>query len=235
MYPVGVDRRRLSRACDELHMRWTERVIAAHKRDLSKRAPDRRGELIARWEHSRIGDSPEPAVEKALELVEDGNANERELGFYVLMDLALGEPSLCAHVSELARNRSARVRGGLAYHLSRSFPLEFQSTVYGTLLRDKAPSVRVQSITRIGMISFKALLPELHALRVTERNRKVIQALEYWIPLLEVGFRVDASPTPGMLEVTALTGNGIAFRSVEATDPRDPKILRAVQELRSRP
>ena len=103
------------------------------------------------------------------------------------------------------------------------------------LVRDKAASVRVQTIKRIGMIYFKALLPELRALRATERDDTVIQALDYWIPLLEVGHRVEPSPTPGMLEVTALTGNGIASTCVKTTDPHDPQILRVVEELRSRP
>jgi hypothetical protein len=216
-------------------MRWTERIILAHKEGLSKRPPDRRGELITHWERSRSGDSPEPAVEKGLELVTDGNANEVELGFYALMDLALTEPSLRAHVSQLAHHRSAAVRSRLAFHLSRSFPPEFQTAVYGTLLRDKAASVRVQTITRIGMTYFTALLPELHALRATERNAKVIEALDYWAPLLETGYRVEPSQTPGMLLVTALTGNGIASQNVQTMDPNNPLILRAVEELRNRP
>jgi hypothetical protein len=216
-------------------MRWTERVIAAHKRGLSERPPDRRGELIARWERSRSGGDPEAAAQTALELVADGNANEKELGFYVLMDLALTKRSLGAHVSQLANHRSAAVRRGLAFHLSRELPPEFQKGVYAALLRDKAASVRVQTITSIGMIYFKDLLPELRALRSCERNDKVIECLDYWIPLLEVGYRVEPSPTPGMLVVTALTGNGIASRFVETTDPHDPQILRAVAELRSHP
>ena len=85
------------------------------------------------------------------------------------------------------------------------------------------------------MIYLTHLLPELIALRSTERNDKVIQCLDYWIPLLEIGYRVEPSPTPGMLQVTALTGNGIASRSVETTDPNDPQILCAVAELRSHP
>jgi hypothetical protein len=171
----------------------------------------------------------------ALQLVEDGNANEVELGFYVLMDLALTEPSLRCHVSHLANHRSAAVRRGLAFHLSRQFPPEFQRAVYGALLRDKAASVRVQTIRRIGMIYFKALLPELCALRAGERNGKVIQELDYWIPLLEVGYSVKPSRTPGMLEVTALTGNGIASTNVKTADPHDPRILRTVKELQNRP
>jgi len=224
----------LSSSFGEHHMRWTKQVIAAHKERLSKRPPDRRGDLIASWERSPAA-SPQPAVEKALELLADGNSNEKELGYYVLMDLALDEPPLRAHVSQLAHHRSAAVRRGLAFHLSRSFPAEFQSAVYLTLLRDKAASVRVQTITRIGMIYFKALLPELRALRATERDRKVTQELDYWIPLLEVGYRVEPSLTPGMLEVTALTGIGIASRSVNTTDPHDPQILGVVEELKSRP
>jgi hypothetical protein len=216
-------------------MRWTERVIDAHKRSLSERPPDRRGELIARWERSRSGTGPGPAVEQALELAADGNANERELGFHVLMDLALTQPSLRTHLSQLTSHRSAAVRRGLAFYLSRKFPATFQRAVYGTLLRDKAASVRLQAITKIGMIYLKDLLPELSALRSSERNDKVIRCLDYWIPLLEVGYRVEPSLTPGMLEVTALTGNGIATTSVRATGPRDPRILRAVEELRSHP
>ena len=36
---------------------------------------------------------------------------------------------------------------------------------------------------------FKQLLPELRALRAGERNSNVIETLDYWIPLLEVGYR----------------------------------------------
>jgi hypothetical protein len=214
-------------------MSWTEQIIAAHKRSLSERRPDRREELIARWERFRGGDGPEPAIDKALELVADGNANERELGFYVLMDLGLSEPSLRTQVSQLVHHRSSTVRRELAFHLSRSFPPEFQCQVYGTLLQDKAASVRVKTITRIGMIYFKTLLPELRVLRTTERNNKVIESLDYWIPLLEVGYRVSSSPTPGMLEITVLTGNGLASENVKTTDRHDPQILKAVEELRS--
>jgi hypothetical protein len=39
-----------------------------------------------------------------------GNANEVELGFDVLMDLALNDASLHCHLSELARHKSATVR-----------------------------------------------------------------------------------------------------------------------------
>jgi hypothetical protein len=216
-------------------MRWTEQVIAAHKRRLSERPADQRGELIERWERSRRGRAPEPAVETALRLVADGNANEVELAFYVLMDLALTEPSLRCHVSQLAKHRLAAVRRGLAFHLSREFPPEFQNAVYGELLRDKAASVRMQTITAIGMRECKELLPELRALRSGEQNGKVIQSLDYWIPLLEVGYRVEPSEFPGMLEVTALTGHGIASTSVETTDPHDPEILRVVAELRNHP
>ncbi|MBD2073444.1 hypothetical protein H6F86_05995 [Phormidium sp. FACHB-592] len=216
-------------------MLWTERVIAAHKRRLSERAPDRRKELITCWELSRSGDSPEPAIKKAFELVADGNANERELGFYVLMDLALNDPSLSTHISQLAHHRFAAVRRGLAFYLSRSFPLEFQVAVYRTLLQDKAASVRVSTITSIGMVYLKDLLPELRTLRATERNVKVIESLDYWVPLLETGYRVELSQTPGTLLVTALTGNGIASKNVKTTDPNDPLILHAVEELRNRP
>ena len=72
-------------------------------------------------------------------------------------------------------------------------------------------------------------------LRAAERNDKVIQELDYWIPLLEMGYRVKPSLTPGMLEVTALTGNGIASRNVNTTDPHEPQILRVVEELRNSP
>ena len=216
-------------------MRWTERIIIAHKDHLSKRPPDRRGELIERWERWRSGNSSEPAVETAFQLVANGNANERELAFYVLMDLALIEPSFRCHISQLAIHRSASVRRELAFHLSRQFPLDFKSEIYGALLRDKAASVRVKTIEAIGMREYKALLPELHSLRSSERNDKVIESLDYWIPLLEVGYRVDPSQTLGRLDVTALTGHGIASRSVETTDPNDPMILRVVAELRSRP
>lgn len=216
-------------------MHWAERIIAVHKDSLSKGSPDRRGELIARWERSRSGNSPLPAIEMALQRVADGNVNERELAFYVLMDVALTEPSLRCHISQLTNHRSASVRRGLAFHLSRRFPVEFKCEIYGALLPDKAASVRVQTIHRIGMREFKAMLPELRTLRSSERNSKVIESLDYWIPLLEVGYRVEPSAIPGMLAVTALTGHGTASTNVKTTDPQDPLIRRVVAELRNRP
>lgn len=212
-------------------MRWTEEVIIGYKNTNSERLPDSCRDLVASWERSRRGEPADPTVERALELMADGSAAETELGFYVLMDLALNEPSLCSHVKRLTSHRSAAVRRGLVFHLSGDFPTEFQNEICRTLLRDKAASVRVQTISRIGMLYVKELLPDLCALQATERDQKVIESLKYWIPAMEIGYHVQRSPTPGMLLVTALTGNGTVSKNVQTEDPRDPCILRAVEEL----
>jgi hypothetical protein len=216
-------------------MRWTEQVIAAHKNGLAQRPADRRPRLIALWEQYRSDGTSKPAVEMALELAGKGNANEVELGFYVLMDLALSDPNLHCHVSQLAKHKSATVRRNLAFYLSRQLPPEFSTSVFAELLRDKAASVRIKAIETIGMRDWKTMLPELHALRSREQGDKVLQSLDYWIPLLEAGFRVEPSQEPGRFEVTALTGHGIASRNVEASGPGDPRIRAAVDELRRFP
>jgi hypothetical protein len=216
-------------------MRWTEQVIAAHKNSLAQRPADRRPTLIAHWEQYRTDGTSKPAVKMALELAEQGNANEVELGFYILMELALSDASLQCHVSELAQHKSATVRRKLAFYLSRELPPEFSSSVFAALLRDKAASVRIKAIETIGMRDWKTMLPDLQSLRSRERSDKVIQSLEYWIPLLEAGYRVERSQEPGCFEVTALTGRGIASRLVEASGPDDPRIRTAVEELRRFP
>lgn len=216
-------------------MRWTEQVIAAHKNSLSQRPADRRPKLIAHWESYRSDGISKPAVEMALELAGKGNANEVELGFYVLMDLALTDPSLHCHVSQLAKHKSATVRRNLAFYLSRQLPPEISRSVFVELLRDKAASVRIKTIETIGMRDWKTMLPELHAMRSLEQGDKVIQSLDYWIPLLEAGFRAEPCQEPGRFEVTALTGHGIASRTVEASSPDDPRIRAAVEELRRFP
>lgn len=213
-------------------MRWTEQVIAAHKDSLARRPPDRRPQLIALWEQYRRDGVSMPAVEMSLELAEQGNANEVELGFYVLMDLAVSDATLRCHVSQLTKHKSATVRRKLAFYLSRELPPEFSMSVLAELLGDKAASVRVRVIETIGMRDWKALLPELRTMRSREKNDKVIQSLTYWIPLLEAGYRVVRSQEPGRFEVTALTGCGTASRIVEASCPDDPRIRSAVEELR---
>lgn len=216
-------------------MRWTEQVIAAHKNSLAQLPADRRPRLIAHWEQYRTDGISTPVVEAALELAEQGNVNEIELGFYVMMDLALTDTTLHCHVSELAKHRSAKVRRNLAFYLSRELPPEFSRSVFAELLRDKAASVRIRTIETIGMRSLKAMLPELHTLRSHELNEKVIQSLDDWIPLLETGYRVERSNEPGRFLVTALTGNGTASRFVDASGPDDPRIRTAVEELRKFP
>jgi hypothetical protein len=216
-------------------MRWSEQVIAAHKKSLAQRPADRRSRLIALWEQYQTDGMSKPVVEMSLELAAQGNANEVELGFYVLMDLALSDASLLCHVSELAKHKSATVRRNLAFYMSRELPLEFSCSVFAELLRDKAASVRIRAIETIGMRDWKTMLPALHALRGHERTEKVIQEMEYWIPLLEAGYRVVRSQEPGRFEVTALTGRGIASRIVEATSPDDPRIRAAVEQLRKFP
>jgi hypothetical protein len=176
-----------------------------------------------------------PAVEMAIQLAEQGNANEVELGFYVLMDLALTDASLCCHVSELAKHKSATVRRKLAFYLSRELPPEFSGSVFAELLRDKAASVRIRAIETIGMRDWKTMLPDLHTLRAREQSDKVVRSLDYWIPLLEAGYRVERSNEPGRFEVTALTGRGTASRTVEAFGLDDPRIRAAVEELRRFP
>ena len=217
------------------NMRWTEQIIAAHKNSLAQRPADRRPMLIAHWEQCRSNGVSKPAVEMGLELAAKGNANEVELGFYVLMDLVLSDASLQCHVSQLAKHKSATVRRNLAFHLSRELPPEFSRSVFAELLRDKAPSVRIRAIETIGMRDCKTMLPELQSLRSDEQNEKVIQSLDYWIPLLENGYRVEPSHEPGRYEVTALTGRGTATRIVEASGPADPRIRAAVEELRRFP
>jgi hypothetical protein len=213
-------------------MRWTEQVIEAHKNSLAQRPADRRPRLIALWEQYRTDGMSKPAVAMALELAVQGNANEVELGFYVLMDLALNDASLHCHVSELVKHKSATVRRNLAFYLSRELPPEFSSSVFAELLRDKAASVRIRAIETIGMRDWKTMLPDLHRLRSGDQSDNVIQSLDYWIPLLEAGYRVDRSQELGRFEVTALTGRGIASRTVEASGPDDPRIRAAVEELR---
>ena len=216
-------------------MRWTEQVIAAHKNSLIQRPADRRPKLIAHWESYRSDGITKPAVELALELVGKGNANEVELGFSVLMDLVLSDTTLHCHLSQLAKHKSATVRRNLAFYLSRELPPEFSSSVLAELLRDKALSVRIRAIETIGMRDWKTMLEELYALRSREQGDKVIQSLDYWIPLLEAGFRVEPSQETGRFKVTALTGHGIASRIVEASGPGDPRIRAAVEELRRFP
>jgi hypothetical protein len=213
-------------------MRWTEQVIAAHKNSLAQRPADRRPGLIALWEQYRTDGMSKTAVEMALELAVQGNANEVELGFYVLMDLALNHASLYCYISKLTKHKSATVRRNLAFYLSRELPPEFSSSVFAELLRDEAASVRIRAIETIGMRDWKTMLPDLHTVRSREHCDKVIQSLDYWIPLLEAGYRVDQSQEPGRFEVTALTGRGTASRTVEASGPDDPRIRAAVEELR---
>ena len=210
----------------------TAEIIAAHKDSLTERPPDRRAELIACWESYRRGGVPRPVVELALQLV-DGNVNEVELAFYTLMDLALADHSLFCHVRQLAKHRSAVVRRSLAFYLSREFPSEACRSVYDDLLGDKAASVRVRTIESICMREYKWMLPALDALRSKDKNSKVVNSLDYWIPLLAVGYRVDPTEEPGRLRVTALTGNGVAATTVEARDADDPRITAMVSQLRA--
>jgi hypothetical protein len=216
-------------------MRWTEQVIAAHKNSLAQRPADRRPRLIAHWEQYRSDGHWKPAVEMSLELAAQGNANEVELGFYVLMDLAVSDAALRCHVSQLAKHKSATVRRNLAFYMSKELPPDFSMSVFAELLGDKAASVRIRAIETVGMRDWKAMLPVLRTLRSREQTDKVIQTLSYWIPLLEAGYRVDRSQEPGRFEVTALTGRGTASRTVEASGPDDPRIRAAVDELRKFP
>lgn len=216
-------------------MHRTEQIIAEHKNSLSQRPADRRPTLIALWEQYRTDGLSKPVVEKSLELAAQGNANEVELGFHVLMDIALNDASLQCHLSDLATHKSATVRRNLAFYLSRDFPPEFNCSVFAELLRDKAASVRVRAIQTIGMRYWKTMLPDLHALRAHERSDKVIQSMEYWIPLLEAGYRVDRFEESDRFEVTALTGRGTASRIVEASSPDDPRIRAVIEELRNSP
>jgi hypothetical protein len=75
-------------------MSWTEQVIAAHKNSLGQQPTDRRPRLIAHWEQYRTDGISKAVVEMALELAEQGNVNEIELGFSVLMELAVNDASL---------------------------------------------------------------------------------------------------------------------------------------------
>ncbi len=207
-------------------------LIEAHERDVSRRYADRRGELIEHWRHWRRGNSAAPASNLAIQFVADGTVNEVQLGFYVLMDICLADARFLPELLGLANHRSVKVRRGLAFYLSEDFPSEFRADVYRELLRDKAASVRVRTVQSIGMRAFGKTLGDLHKLRSAEKNAKVIEALAYWIPLLEKGYRIDTSPHAGRLTVTALTGEGIASTTLETNDSCDPRIPKLVAQLR---
>ncbi len=210
-------------------------AIEAHERDPSLAPGDKRATLLERWKQFHRGGPSEPVINMALQVVEDGRVNEVTLAFYVLMDLGIADASLLSHLRALARHRSSKVRHRLAYYLSRELPHQFRAEVYRQLLRDKAASVRARTIQSIGLRGFQPVLPDLRALRSTEGNAKVVQALDFWIPLLETGYRVDPSPHPGRLEITTLIRSGIASRTLETDDPSDPRIPQLVAELRSLP
>ena len=216
-------------------MRWTEQVIFAHKNSLAQRPADRRPRLIALWEQYRNDGSSDPVVETAVELATQGNVNEVELGFYVLMDLALKDSSLCSNLSKLAHHKSASVRRDLAFYLSWELPSDITGSVFTALLRDKAASVRLKAIDTIGLRNRKGMMTELRALRERETNEKVIASLDCWLPLLENGYRVDHEQQPGCFTVTAFSRYGVASKMVEASSPDDPRILAVVEELRKHP
>lgn len=187
--------------------------------------------VIAHWEQYRRDGVSKPAVEMALEFVEQGNSNEIELGFYVLVDLAVNDASLQRHVSQLAKHTSAKVRRNLTFYLSRELPSEFSRSVYTELLRDETDSVQIRAIETISLRGCKTMLSDLHELRSHEQSAKKIQSLDYWIPLLENGYRVDPCRELGCFVVTALTGRGTASRIVEASGPSDPRIRTVVEEI----
>ncbi len=97
--------------------------------------------------------------------------------------------------------------------------MEFCRSVIEELLDDKAVSVRIKAIEVGGMRDWKCMLPILREMRSRERDDKVIRSLEYWMPMLDVGYRIDRSDGPGRFEVTVRAVNGIVSRTVEASTP----------------
>ena len=216
-------------------MSWIKKAIEAHEQDIAKCQVDRRGSLLELWRQERSLDSAKRVLDLATELIDGGNANEVELGFYVIFDLCLADAAMLSDLRDLGNHRSAKVRRALAFFLSRELPRDYCAELYGKLLRDKAASVRTRTIKSIGMHSFRELLPDLRALHKAEQNLKVLATLEYWIPLLDDGYRVEASSDPTRLTVTALTDRGIASRTVATSDPEDRRIRDAITELRNIP
>jgi hypothetical protein len=214
-------------------MNWIQQVIGAHERDLAKRPDKRREELIGKWRGYQTDGLAQPAIDLAIQLAEDGTANESELGFYILMDLGLSDASLLYPLRQLTMHRSSKVRRGLAFYLTREFPTQFCAEIYRELLNDKAASVRARAIECIGIHELKSLLPELQAMRSTEQNQNVVKSLDYWIPLIEIGYRVEFLPIPGQLVITALINGSTPSTTLETNDPCDPRISNIVAELRS--
>jgi hypothetical protein len=103
-------------------MSWSEQVIAAHERSISK-SRDRRALLLQSWRQFCEDRIPGSAVDLACQLV-SGNANEVELGFHVLNALCLADASLQCHLVALTTHKSAKVRGGLAFYLTNEFSQE---------------------------------------------------------------------------------------------------------------
>jgi hypothetical protein len=213
-------------------MSWSEQVIAAHERSISK-SRDRRALLLQSWKQFCEDRIPDAAVDLACQLV-SGNANEVELGFHVLNALCHADASLQCHLVALTTHGSAKVRSDLAFYLANEFSQELEGTIFRRLLHDKAASVRVQAIESIGGRAYEWMLSDLIALRSTETNHKVLRSLDFWIPLLRDGYRVEPSPDQTELTVTVLTSRGTSSKILDSTDLNDPRIQRLVEELRER-
>lgn len=212
-------------------MSWSEQVIAAHQRALTEKDA-KRAALLASWNAFRRCGEADQTINQALKLVSEGGANEVELAFHVLLAIGFQEPELWLHLLNLCQHKSVKVRSSLAFYAGPQLPVEQQTALYGALLADKAASVRIKTVQQIGMHALNEWAPYLQRMRDSEKATKVIDALNFWIPLLTDGFRTEVAA--GGINITVSTRRGISSQFVTVEDPNDPRVLEVVREMKQR-
>ncbi len=169
-------------------MRWSERIIESPADTPSARgaSADRRGALIARecGTDDRNGGDPRHYHRSRSRTNGHRQGEPAGAGFHVLADLALTDPSLRCHLSELAKHRLASVRQGWPSIDGRELRPIVTNAVYRELLRDKAASDRRTTIEQWACMHARTCCRT--CARSGERNEQVIRASTGGFPCLRL-------------------------------------------------
>jgi len=176
--------------------------------------------------------SVDELIADCLDLAVSGSSNERELSFSVLIALLALDQQHACYLRKLGEHKSARVRSELAYHACRIVDTDLRTSLLNRLLQDRASTVRRRAARTVGLAGAQPCLATLRQSLTNETNAKTKEEMEYWVPLLEVGHRVDPSVHEGAYTATVKSDRGIVSTTVFTDSPDSDAIRHEVTKLK---
>ncbi len=131
-----------------------------------------------------------------------------ETGCNLLVVLARTHQEAQQCLLEMAQSKSATARFHAVAFLDHKLPEQLRIMVIEFALRDRSAKVRWMAVQQIERFGMSAFLPRLLEMKETDQEESVQKSLDYHIPLLRDGYRIEPAKDGSGFYLTARYPDG---------------------------